>query len=97
MNLFETFKFFHYLLHNFEGSWFESSIHRMIINTEANANCRTVINPPVCCYLEDSNQEPSVWKYTKRYKKIKIYIMIRTGVTAMLPLSFQIILQLKQD
>ena len=62
MNLFETFKFFHYLLHNFEGSWFESSIHRMIINTEANANCRTVITPPVCCYLEDSNQVPSVLK-----------------------------------
>ena len=70
-NMLETFKFFHFnfiTILKVPGSNPLNMI-MMMINTEAKANCLTVIYPtPFYWYLEDSNQEPSVWKYSQRLK-----------------------------
>ena len=58
-----NFYIFHCYFYYFEGSWFESIKHRIIINTEAKAN--VVPTRLLLLYLEDLNQVPSVWKYTK--------------------------------
>ena len=103
-NLLESFTFFHCYFYHFEGSWFEFSKHRIIINTEAKANCIPTrhllfrgfepgaFSQEVYCTQNGTNIKGKFLKFLMRFEPATFRVHVDNATTE-LPAS----IKMKQD